>query len=59
LGCLIPFGLGRLRAFWGLSVYSYAVSKKALFLVQQVGVELAFEVVYVELEFFMLADLVV
>ena len=35
------------------------VSKKALFLVYQVCVELVFECVYVEMEFSMLADLVV
>jgi hypothetical protein len=37
----------------------FRVSKKALFLVAQAGGELLLKAVYVELEFFMLADLVV
>jgi hypothetical protein len=40
-------------------VDTWAVSIPDLLLVVQVGVELVFEVVYVGLEFFMLADLVV
>ena len=48
------------RGFLGfIGPCTWTVSIPDLLLVTQVGVELAFEVVYVELEFFMLADLVV
>jgi hypothetical protein len=49
-----------LRGFSGcVGACTWVAPIRDLFLATQVSVELVFEVVYVELEFFMLADLVV